>query len=273
MTNAFLERVRRDETTLLLGIRSSRTSDVVRIAASAGYHGILVDLEHATMDLDVAAALCATATDLGMTPFVRVPEREYGAIGRLLDCGAGGIIAPRIDTADAARTVVEACRFPPRGRRSQLAMVPQLGMRPTPATILNPALDAATIVQVILETPEGIAQADAIAALDGVDIIAIGANDLTAEVGVPGQYGHPLVRGAVSAAATACRLHNKLLMLGGVSDLETLRELMPLGVSSLLLVGMDTDLLYAGAAARAELFTNWHRTTSEVRPHERPTDG
>ena len=57
------------------------------------------------MSLDVASALCAAAGDLGLTPFVRVPEREYGAIGRLLDGGAHGIVAPRIETADEARTV------------------------------------------------------------------------------------------------------------------------------------------------------------------------
>lgn len=270
MANAFLERARRDEPTLLLGIRSSRTSDVVRIAASAGYHGILIDLEHATMALDVAAALCATANDLGMTPFVRVPEREYGAIGRLLDCGAGGIIAPRIDNADAARTISQACRFPPRGQRSQLATVPQLGMRPTPAATLNPALDEATIVQVILETAEGIARADAIAAVDGVDIIAVGTNDLTAELGIPGQYGHQLIRDAVATAAAACRNHHKLLMVAGIGDLSIMRDLMPLGVSSLMLAGMDTDLLYAEAAARAERLTDWHRTTTNSYSPERP---
>ena len=65
----------------------------------------MIDLEHSTMPLDVAAQLCATAGDLGLTPFVRVPEQDYGAIGRLLDGGAQGIIAPRIDTADQARAV------------------------------------------------------------------------------------------------------------------------------------------------------------------------
>ena len=98
MTNAFLDRLRRGELTLMLGIRSSRTTDVVRIAASTGYAAIMVDLEHSVIPLDTAAQLCATAADLGMTPFVRLPEREYGAIGRLLDCGAQGVIAPRIET-------------------------------------------------------------------------------------------------------------------------------------------------------------------------------
>src|SRR5258706_12002834 len=100
--NAFLDRLRGDELALMLAIRSSRTADVVRIAHATGYRAIMVDLEHSTMGLDTAAQLCATAGDLGMTPFVRVPEREYGAIGRLLDCGAQGIIAPRIENVAEA---------------------------------------------------------------------------------------------------------------------------------------------------------------------------
>lgn len=249
--NPFLARLRAGELILMMGIRSGRTGDVVRVARSTGHDAVLIDLEHSSMSLDVAAQLCATAGDLGMTSFVRVPEREYGAIGRLLDCGAQGIIAPRIETVAEAELVSRACRFAPGGQRSQLATVPQLGMRPTPATTLNPALDDATIVQILLETPLGIANADAIAAIDGVDMLAIGANDLAAELGVPGQFDHPYIREAVEAAGTACRRHGKLLMLGGIADKAILAALRPLGVCPLNLTGMDTDILFSGAAARA----------------------
>ena len=151
--NQFLADLRAGQPKFVLVVRNARTTDTVRIAASTGHHSILVDLEHSTMSLDVAASLCAAAGDLGLTPFVRVPEREYGAIGRLLDGGAHGVVSPRIETADEALTVARACRFAPKGQRSQLASVPQLGMTPTPATRLNPILDATTIVQVMIETP------------------------------------------------------------------------------------------------------------------------
>lgn len=252
--SAFLERLRDGEPALMLAIRSSRTADVVRIAKSTGHHAVLIDLEHSAMSLEVAVTLAATAFDLGLFPFVRIPEREYGAIGRLLDGGVSGIVAPRIETAEQAATVAQACRFAPRGQRSQLAAVPQCGMRPTPAAELNPALDDATVVQILVETPAGVDSADEIAAVDGVDMIAFGANDYTAEIGVPGRYADPRVTEAVAVLAAACKRHGKLLMVGGIGDPARLRELDALGVCPLRITGTDTDMLYAGAAARAERF-------------------
>jgi len=154
-----------------------------------------------------------------------------------------------------AELVARACRFAPRGQRSQTAQLPQLGMRPTPARELNPAVDDTTVVQILLETPTGIANADAIAQLDGVDMIAIGANDFTAELGTPGRYDAPGLRDAVASVGEACRRHGKLLVLGGVGDQAVMDALVPLGVCSLRITGTDTALLYqaADAAAKATL--------------------
>ena len=252
--NAFLDRLRDGDQVLMLAVRSSRTADVIRIAKSTGHHAVMIDLEHSTMTLDVAASLCATAADLGLFPFVRVREREYGALGPLLDGGAQGVIAPRVETAAEATAVARACRFAPRGQRSQLATVPQLGLRPTPAVTLNPVLDDATVAAILIETPAGVARAGEIAAVAGVDMLAFGANDFTAELGVPGQYTDPRVTDAIAILAAAAQQHGKLLMVGGVADPALLRDLDALGVCPLRLTGTDTDMLYAGAAARAERF-------------------
>jgi len=258
-SNPFLHRLRRGELTLMMGIRSARTTEVVRIAQATGHHAIMVDLEHSTIPLAVAAEMCCVAHDLGMVAFVRTPEGEYGTIGRLLDGGATGIIAPRIETVAAAAAIAGACRFPPHGQRSQLAMVPQFEMRPTPAKDLNPRLDDATIVQILLETPQGIANADGIAALAGVDIIAIGANDLCAELGIPGGFADRRLKECVAIAGEACKRHGKLLMVGGISDLAIGGELIELGASQLHLTGFDTDMLFVAADQRSRRLIEWHR--------------
>jgi 2-keto-3-deoxy-L-rhamnonate aldolase RhmA len=133
-------------------------------------------------------------------------------------------------------------------------------MMPTPARDLNPRLDAAAVVEVIIETPAGVFAADEIAAVDGVDIVALGANDLTAELGVPGRYDDPRVRDAVLALASACRRHGKLLMIAGVGDPTTYAALAALGACSLYLTGMDTDLLHAAARSRVESLSGQDQT-------------
>jgi 2-keto-3-deoxy-L-rhamnonate aldolase RhmA len=247
----------------MLGIRSSRTTEIVRIAKSTGHDTIMIDLEHSAMPIDIAAQLCATASDLGLTALVRVPEHEYGVIGRLLDGGAHGIIAPRIETAEQALLVAEAVRFPPLGHRSQLAMVPHFGMAPTPATVLNPELNRLAVVKVLIETPLGVRNAGEIAAVDGIDILGVGANDFSSELGVPGQYGHESVREGIRAVIDAAHAHGKLAMLGGVGDLVLFAEYLALGLCPMLLTGMDTDLLFEQARVRVEKFSAWHGTLTK----------
>jgi len=263
-SGGLLDRLRASELILMLGIRGSRTSEVVGIAQSTGHQCILVDLQHSTMSTDCAAALCTAAGNLGMTALVRIPEQEYGLIGSVLDGGALGIIAPRIETAEDAQRVARACRFPPRGQRSQTAQVPQLGMRPTPAAELNPALDNQVVVVMLLETPKGIATVDAIAAVEGVDMLAIGANDFLTELGVPGRFDDPRLAQAVATAARACQRHGKLLMVAGIRDESVYQSLVPLGVCPLVLTGIDSILLYKSAAESAERAKTTHQTRRQT---------
>src|ERR1700676_5275752 len=109
-----LESLARGEPLLSLGIRNARTPEIVRIAKTAGFGIVWIDLEHSSISIDCAVQISATAADLGLEAWVRVPEREYGVIGRLLDGGVTGIVAPRVETAKDAQLVVDAARFPPR---------------------------------------------------------------------------------------------------------------------------------------------------------------
>ena len=234
----------------VLGIRGSRTADIARIARSSGHHAIWVDLEHSTMPIDTAALICAAALDLGLAPFARVPEREYGVIGRLLDGGVLGIIAPRVETAEEAQDVVAACRFPPFGHRSAIATLAHLDFKKMPPEQFNAALNQATVVKILLESPRGIENVEAIAALPGVDIVGIGTNDLTAEMGLAGQVRHRDVRQAHEFAIAACVRARKPLAIGGIADPIYAAELIRLGAAPFLFTGIDTDLLVTAARER-----------------------
>ncbi len=241
VARAAVERLTQGIPVAALGVRSSRTADIARVARSSGHHAIWVDLEHSTMPIDTAALICAAALDLGLAPFARIPEREYGVIGRLLDGGVLGIIAPRVESAEEAQDIVAACRFPPFGHRSAVATLAHVGFQKMPAAQFNRTMNEATVVKILLESPQGIENAEAIAALPGVDIVGIGTNDLTAEMGVEGQFRHPDVRKAHESAPLA---------IGGIGDLAYAAELIRLGAAPFMFTGIDTDLLLAAARDR-----------------------
>lgn len=245
-----LIRLRAGQPVTALGVRASRTPDIARMAAATGHDAIWVDMEHSAMPVDCAAQICMTALDLGLTPLVRVPEREYGVIGRLLDGGAEGIIAPRIETPEQAADVVNACRFPPQGHRSAIAGLPHLGWRRMPAGDFNAAMNRRTVVKVLLESPLGIRNAEAIARVPGVDIVGIGTNDLCAELGVPGDFRHALVREAHEHALAACARAGTLLMIGGIGDAAYTAQLIARGAAPFLMTGIDGDILLAGLQQR-----------------------
>lgn len=249
--NPVLAMLARREPVLALGVRHARTADIARYAKASGHHCLWVDLEHSTMGVDAAAQICAAALDLGLVPLVRVPERDYGVIGRLLDGGALGIIAPRIETAEQAADLVAACRFPPQGHRSAIAALPQSGFRKQAAGELQQEANAMTLLQVLLESPLGIANAEDIAAVPGVDMLAIGTNDLSAELGVPGDFRHPSVRAAHLQALAACDRAGKPLAIGGIADPAYAAELMAQGAAPFLMTGIDSDILLAALHERA----------------------
>ena len=233
-----------------LGVRCSRTADIARIARATGHQAIWIDMEHSTMPVDTAAAICAAAVDLGLVPFVRPPERDYGVIGRLLDGGAMGIIGPRIETAEQARDLVAACKFPPRGHRSAIRTLSLVEFKAIPVGEFNDLMNSATIVKVLIESPLGVENIGSIAAVPGVDLIGIGTNDLTAEMGIPGEYRHIDVRRAHEAALAVCRAIGKPLAIGGIGDPDYAAELIRMGAAPFLFTGIDTDLLLGAARDR-----------------------
>lgn len=265
-TAAVLRDLRAGAPVLSLGVRHSRTADIARMALGAGYRCLWIDLEHSPMPVDTAAAIAATADDLGMAAWVRVPERDLGTIGRLLDGGATGIIAPKVESAAEARAVARACRFAPRGDRSQLALVPQRRFRRLPQAEMTAGVDAGVAVQILIESAAGVAAAAAIAAVDGVDLLAVGCNDLCADLGHPGEPGHPDVARACHAVAAAAREHGKLAVVGGLGDGARFELMLAAGFAPLIFAGIDTDLLVDALATRA---SGWRdRPPSPPTPQE-----
>lgn len=246
-----LQRLAQGEPLLSLGIRNARTAEIVRMAKTAGFGLVWIDLEHSGISIDCAAQIIASAADLGLEGWVRVPERDYGVIGRLLDGGATGIIAPRVETAEETQKVVNAARFPPRGQRSQTALLPQAQYRRMSAAQLMHCADLATTVHILIESAEGVRNADAIAAIDGVDVLHVGLNDLSVDLGHVDQLRHAEVLAACKRVIAAAHSRGKLAVVGGASDPALFVELLNAGAAPLVFAAIDTDLVAAGLTQRA----------------------
>ena len=250
ITNKTKERLDRGELALGVGLRQARTVDIGKAMKTAGYDWLFLDLEHGAMDLDMACQIAVAAQDAGITPIVRVPGFEHHHATRALDCGAQGIVVPHVDDAATAARMVANCRYPPAGKRSVTGILPQLDFAPHGIGEMARAVDAATLLVIMLETPTAIANAEAIAAVPGVDVLLIGTNDLCMEMGIPGQVDHPDVLEAYRKVVAACQLHGKHAGMGGVYKPEIMERYIEVGVR-MVLAGSDLGFLMAAASAQA----------------------
>jgi 2-dehydro-3-deoxyglucarate aldolase/4-hydroxy-2-oxoheptanedioate aldolase len=142
------------------------------------------------------------------TPLARPPSGARSRIGRALDMGARGIMVPRLDSADQAREAVTFLRYPPAGMRGVATRVRGAGLGVvTHADIQRLNERVVGIIQI--ESTGGLRDADAIAAIDGADVLFVGPADLSHSLGIPGQFGHPDYQAALERVVAACRAHGK----------------------------------------------------------------
>ena len=244
--NAVKEKLARNEVVASMTIRFTRGVEIAQLAKTAGFDMIYVDLEHSTITLDLTGQICLAALSAGVASMVRVPANTPEYIQRVLDGGALGIIAPGIGSAAEAREVVKAAKFPPLGERGAGGALPHLQYHSFPTAEANAALNDATMVIVQFESAEAIEKADEIAAVEGVDMVLIGVNDMLASMGLPGQYEHAKVRDAYARTIAACRKHGKHVGVGGLSTRPKLAaDFIAMGAR---LVSTGTDIQFLLAA-------------------------
>ncbi|MGC2517759.1 MAG: aldolase/citrate lyase family protein [Burkholderiales bacterium] len=245
--NNVKEKLARDEVVASMTVRLVRGIEIARIARTAGFDTLYVDVEHSSLSMESTSQICIAALEAGIAPFVRVPSTRPEHVSRALDGGALGVIAPHIRSAAEAREVVAAAKFPPFGGRSAAGALPHLQYRAFPAAEANAAMNAATMVIVQFETADALEKAEEIVAVEGVDMVLIGTNDLLADMGIPGQYEHPRVRDAYARTLAACRKHGKHVGVGGLSTRPKLvAEFVKMGARY---VSTGTDLAFLLAAA------------------------
>jgi 4-hydroxy-2-oxoheptanedioate aldolase len=244
------ERLERGELSLGVGIRVTRSVEVAKVFKSVGFDWLFIDLEHGALSIETVAQMCLAALDAGISPLVRVPNGEYSLATRLLDNGAVGIVMPHVETAEEAQAIVDRLRYPPQGRRGVFSIMPQFDYKPNAG--MTASLNRSNLIVVMLESTNAVDNAEAIAAVPGIDVLLIGTNDLCIEMGVPGDLGHAKITDAYGRMIAACRKHEKWPGMAGVYDEELMRRYIDMGVR-LVVAGSDLGFLMDSGSKRANV--------------------
>lgn len=252
LRNAVKDKLARGEVVASMTVRLVRSVEIAMIAKTAGFDTLYIDVEHSSFSLETTSQICIAALAAGIAPFVRVPSIRPEHVGRALDGGALGVIAPHICSPAEAQAVVRAAKFPPLGERSAAGGLPQLRYRPFPSATANAALNDATMVIVQCESGEFLEHADEIMAVDGVELALVGTNDLLAAWGLAGQYEHPRVRDAFARVIAAAQRHGKHVGVGGLATRPDLAAAFVRMGARYVSTGTDLAFLLTACTERAK---------------------
>ncbi|MDR0209978.1 MAG: 4-hydroxy-2-oxoheptanedioate aldolase [Pseudomonas putida] len=243
--NTFKQRLQRGETQigLWLGLADPYCAE---LAANAGFDWLLIDGEHAPNDLRSLLGQLQAIAPYPSQAVIRPVIGDTALIKQVLDIGAQTLLVPMVESADQAQALVRAMRYPPSGVRGVGSALARASRWNTIPGYLDHA-DAQMCLLVQIENREGLANLDAICAVEGVDGVFIGPADLSAAMGHRGNPGHPEVQAAIEDAIVRIRDAGKAA--GILSADQTLaRRYIELG-AAFVAVGVDTTVLMRGLQA------------------------
>ena len=234
----------------LIGVFSDLGSPLaVELLGRAGFDWVVLDLEHGSAtEADLLGLLYAAATT-SMAPIVRAQSGERLRIGRALDLGAAGVMVPQSQSIEQVREAVTYLRYPPAGVRGVALRTRGGGMGEVGHADLARVINERVLGVIQVESRAVVADADAIAAIDGVDVLFVGPADLSHALGVPGRFDEPVYLDALRTVVEACRNHGKAAGIL-LYDSAGLARHLDLGFR---FIGLGSEGTFVTAGARAML--------------------
>jgi 4-hydroxy-2-oxoheptanedioate aldolase len=234
----------------LIGVFSDLASPIAaELCGRAGFDWTVIDLEHgAATEADLLALLYAVGST-PMAPIVRVQSAERLRVGRALDLGASGIMLPQLQSADEVRAAVRFLRYPPVGSRGIALRTRGADMGTLGHADVARVVNGRVVGIVQIEAPGTVADSNAIAALDEVDVLFVGPADLSHNLGIPGRFDEPTYQEALRTVVAACQHHGKaagILIYDGAG----LPPLLELGFR---FIGIGSEGSFVSNGARAVL--------------------
>ena len=242
-----------DKVALGMLVRIARSGDIARVAKTTGHDFLFVDMQHSLFSLETVGHIAQTALGVGVAPLVRVRSCDDPDTQVLLDNGVTGIVFPDINTAAEAKRAVNRAKFPPVGKRSVGGGYPIFDFRAINTADAVPALNENTLVVCMIETKEGLDNVEEIAAVDGVDVIHVGSNDLLTALGRPGTFGSPEHIAAVDRVIAAAKKHGKASGFGGDRNLQRQTDFIRKGARFLTTNSDAAFMLAEGSRVTGEL--------------------
>ncbi len=187
------------------------TPGIGHILKAAGLDFAFFDMEHSGFSFETLKSAVRYFEAARLPVIVRVPSLENDMLARACDMGAEGLLAPMISTADQAQAMVDSIKYFPLGKRGVGLQMAHDNYRAAPVADALAAANERTAVICLIETADGAMNADAIAAVKGVDCLWVGHFDLSVSLGIPGEFGHPKFQAAMDGIIAAAKKHGKSL--------------------------------------------------------------
>lgn len=180
------------------------TPGLAPLLQAAGCEWVVIDMEHSGAGMDTVKQQIAYARGLDIAVWVRVPEKSYAAVARVLDAGAEGIMLPMLETPEEAEALVRWARYRPEGERGCAFGIAHDHYRAADPTDVMRAANERVTLLALIETKKAIDNVEAIMAAPGLDVGWLGHYDLTNDMGITGQFTHPDFVAASEKVAKAC---------------------------------------------------------------------
>lgn len=202
---------------ILAGVHESRTGAVIEVYHEAGYDGVFIDREHTTLTLETIGEHIRICRALDFPVMVRVAESCYHELNRTLDQAPDGIYVPRIKSREQVEEIVRTVRYRPLGVRGLAGSTCPVGKYRGWSSLTEQieTVNRNLVIGIQIETGEALAELDGVLSVPGLDIAVVGNDDLSMNMGIPGELEHPDYVAAVDRVIAACQRHGVLPGIAG----------------------------------------------------------
>lgn len=241
------------------------SNEIAMMAKMAGIDGMFIDMEHSVLTIRDVSQLVTACNYVGVSPIVRIPSKSHWHLSRILDAGAAAVVIPHCETVQQVKDIVKDAKYAPLGHRGCANNQAILNFQSVPTLEQNALLNRETLVIPMIETPGAVDLADEFFAIDGVDGILVGSNDLCTDLGIPGQYDTPQYLDSVEKVIEAGVRAGKPVGIGGIGGrLDLLERFFQKG-ATWSLSGGDGAMLQAGMKQLGEKYAQINTRVQSAR--------